>query len=286
MDPVRAITIAGLCLFLLGAFLTWQAPNGEAYSVLLLFPVIAIAGAYALAPQLRWWYWQRYGTPDLDPALAPLLDRFDLYRRLDLEGKREFRRRTFLLRENTELSGNGIPELPPELPTLVAASAATVSFYADGEKDFLFDPFQTVVFYLHPFATPNHETLHITESHVDDGAIIWALEVFVRSVVEPRQYLHLGLYEWGRVRMHLRPQLRRKLEHAALTFGQIRKIADFREQPLREYIGLEPDRAAITLALYFTHAERFAQLHPDHFAEVRAALGRPDPIEISQLPVR
>ncbi len=258
MDPVRAISLSGLCIFAIGAIFRYTTSN-SAYDLLMIIPVIAIGGALALAPQLRWRYWLKH-APDLPVELAPLLERFDLYRRLGLEDKREFRRRTFMLQQRFHFHGEAIEEIPQDLEIMAAASATTVGFH---REDFLLGDYETVVFYRHFFPTPVHEVLHCSELHPGDGAIIWTMHVFLRSCVEPKKYLHLGLYEYGRAMMNLEQDLRSKLDALALSYPDVAKLSGFTEAKLKEYIGLpELDLTAITLVLYFTHRAEMATLQP------------------------
>lgn len=222
-----------------------------------------------MAPQLRWWYWKKH-PPDLPIELAPLLERFDLYRRLGLEGKREFRRRTFLLQERFHFHGQAIEEIPPDIITMVAASAATVGFH---REDFLLGDYETVVFYRHYFPTPAYDVLHCSELHPEDGAIIWTLNVFLRSCIEPKKYLHLGLYEYGRALLTLEPVLDNKLTELALDYAAVEHLTGFSEEKLKAFIGLpELNLTAITLVLFFTHRDEMEKLRPELAAEMSGLL--------------
>jgi hypothetical protein len=268
MDPVRAITLSGLCLAALGCILRYTTRSGQ-YDWMILLPIIIIGGALALAPQLRWWYWKKH-APDLPVELAPLLERFDLYRRLGLEDKREFRRRTFLLQEHFHFHGQAIEEIPPDIITMVAASAATVGFH---REDFLLGDYETVVFYRHYFPTPDYKMLHCSELHPADGAIIWTLNVFLRSCIEPKKYLHLGLYEFGRAMLNLEPELKEKVDALALDYPGVTEMSGFSEDILKKYIGLpELDLSAITLVFFFTHRVEMETLRPELAAEISGLL--------------
>lgn len=250
MNPVRAIYLSCACLIAIGLLLSWAAD--QPYSALLILPLLVAAGVYTLSPQIMWWWWKS-NPPDLDVSLAPLLERFDLYRRLDLDGKREFRRRTFLLKEATDIEGKAIEHFPVDVKVMVAASAATITFH---REEFLLEGFEKVVFYRHFFPSPELEVLHSSELYPKDGAIIWTLNVFLRSCIEPTKYLHLGLYEYGRALMYLEQNLRSKLDALAFDYPLIETITSFPEDKLKAFIGLEElDMAAITLVLYHTHRE-------------------------------
>lgn len=235
------------------------------YSSLLLIPALVAAGTYTLSPQIMWWWWQR-NPPDLPTELASLLERFDLYRTLDLDGKREFRRRTFLIREATHLHGEAIDEFPEDVRIMVAGSAATVTFY---RSEFLLEHFDTIIFYRHLFPTPAYEVLHASEIHETDGAIIWTLNIFLRSVVEPLKYFQLGIYEYSRALYYTEPKLRTAMEATSLDYEEVEKISQFSETALKKFIGLDTlDLPAITQTLYYTHASRFQELYPAKFERV------------------
>ncbi len=267
LNPVQATYLSSACLILLGLILSWT--TGEVHSALIIVPLIVVAGVYSLSPQIMWWFWQR-NPPDLPTDLAPLLQRFDLYRRLDLAGKREFRRRTFLLREATHVHGQAIEEIPADIHIMVAASAATIGFH---RREFLLEGFNTVVFYRHYFPSPVHDVLHCSEMHSDDGAIIWTLNVFLRSCIEPKKYLHLGLYEYARALFYLDRGLAGRMESLALDYPQVERLTGFSETKLKEFIGLDPlDLPAITLVLFHTHREEMSALAPLTLKEIEAEL--------------
>jgi hypothetical protein len=270
MDPVRAISLSGACIFAIGALLRYTTRD-SAYDLLMILPVIAIGAALALAPQLRWRYWMKH-APDLPGDAAGLMERFDLYRRLGLKSKREFRRRTFLLKERFHFQGEAIESIPEDVRVMVAASAATVGFH---REDFLLGDYETVIFYRHYFPTPVHEVLHASELHPGDGAIIWTFSAFLRSCVEPKKFLHLGLYEFGRAMLNLEPALKEKLAALAFDYTAIQKVSGFPEAKLKEFIGLpELDLTAITLVLYFTHREEVAALFEEALTAMDALLSK------------
>lgn len=268
MEPVRAAYLACLCLFVSGLVLRFTSDTPA--DLLIILPLVAAAGVYTLAPQIRWWHWLR-NPPDLPIDLAPLLERFDLYRRLDLAGKREFRRRTFMLREGTHIHGQAIEHFPEDVKVMVAACAATVSFHRD---DFLIGDYENVIFYRHYFPSPAHEVLHSSELHVADGAIIWTLNVFLQSVVEPHKYLQLGIYEYARALYTVEAGLEDAVAAVALDYAGVERISGFSEDKLKEFIGL-PDlnRTAVTHVLYFTHRERMQQFFAATVSELDRIFG-------------
>lgn len=275
MDPVRAIYLAALCLIIMGAVLTWQ--TGDVQSGLFLIAALAAASAYSLAPQLRWWHWKK-NPPDLSTEMAPLLERFPLYRALDLDGKREFRRRAFLLREATESTGMAIETIPGDVRLMAAASAATITYY---REEFLLPGFENLIFYPHQFPTPEHDVLHASEMYAQDGVIIWTMKYFVRSVVEPHKYLQLGFYEYARALFATDADAAERAARHALTYEEIHRLTDFSQAALQSFIGLEVlDLAAITLTVFHTHAAGFAARYPERFRGLMEAFPLRLPVSV------
>lgn len=239
---------------------------GEKYAWLVVPPVVLMGGVFSLKPQINWWYWTRVGSPDLPTTYAPILERFASYRALTLEDKREFRRRTFLLRQRIQFIGKGIETVTEDIEYMAAASAAAVTF---GRRDFELTGFDTVVFYPHQFPTPQHEALHASELYVPDGTLIFTLNFFVRSVMEPRSYPQLGLYEFAKAYQQVYPG--RRLPR--LNWEQVQDISNFSAAKVKEFIGLpEIDLAALGVTLYLTHGEIMAQKYPNDYQAYGVAL--------------
>lgn len=264
MSPIKYFLIPFGALAVI-AFL-FAVNYGSGYAWLVVIPLVLIAGVLSLKPQIEWWYWNKVGAPDLPTDYAPIMERFDLYKKLDLEGKREFRRRTFLLKESMQYIAQGPDKVPADIQYMLAASAATVSFY---RKDFAFPEFDTAVFYPHQFPSPKHDKLHASELYAPDGTFIFTLNFFARSVIEPRQYLQLGIYEFAKAYQLVYPG--RRLP--AISWEQIEAISRFKQAKLEEFVGLEDlDLPAIGICLYFTHAETFRSLYPEDFKAYDRAL--------------
>ncbi|MEL6141268.1 MAG: hypothetical protein AAFU67_06590 [Bacteroidota bacterium] len=263
MNPLRYFLVPLAAMAGLALLATQQL--GEEWAWTIIPPVLAIAAVLGLGPQIKLWYWKRW-PPDLATEYAPLLDRFAFYLGLDLAGKREFRRRAFLLRETINFRGQGIESIPEDVQVMVAASAACVSY---GRKDFKFGDVETIVFYPHIFPSPAHQVLHASELFIPDGVIIYTLPFLARSVIEPQSYLQLGIYEFARAYQLLYPGA----AIPELRWEQIQQISSFKEEKIKEFIGLPViDQAAIGVVLYFTHATSFQRLAAREFKMIGQAL--------------
>lgn len=258
MIPIGTLTVlAGYFAFQVGSPYTWA----------LLVGTVLLAICYTLSPQINWWYWQRY-PPDLPAGLRRLLTmRFPFYNQLPPADQREFRRRVFLFQEAKDFRGQGIENLPDDMKTLAAISAVRIGF---GREDFLFEPFDTVVFYPHPFPSPQFDFLHTSELYVPDGTLIFSIDHFARSVLDEQAFLSLGLYEYSRIYRHRFPQQ----EQAVLEWPDIEAISGFSQEAIETFVGLKEgaglDRAGVTAALFFSFPEKFALKAPEVFRALRS----------------
>lgn len=263
MRPINYFMVPVGMLTAISAYYSFQ--YGSPYTWGLAIGVLLLAVLYIFTAQINWWYWQRR-APDLPAGLQRLFrERFPFYAHLDPIQQREFRRRVFLFQEAIDLKGQGIEEIPDDMKTLAAISAVRVGF---GQSDFLLEPFETIVFYPHPFPSPEIERLHTSELYAPDGVLIFSMEHFARSVLDERSFLSLGLYEYSRVyRM-----VHQRTAHSALNWASIETISGFTQASIEDFIGLNEahglDRVAITATLFFSFPERFRQQHPDEFQEL------------------
>ncbi len=264
MNPLRYFMVP---LLVLAAFAGWLAVTRDQQWVwLLLIALMGVAAVYTLGPQIKWWYWQRR-APDLPGAFARLLEtRFPFYMALTPDEKREFRRRVFLIREATDFSGVNMDKVPEDVEVMFAISQAMLTW---GREDMLLPDFEVVVFYEHPFPSPERDELHATELHTGDGAYIFSLPHFVKSVIEPRAYPQLGLYEISRAYQLTYPGN----EYPALDWPAFTRITGMEETAVKNFIGWpEPDLAALTMTLYFSHAPHLQKTAPAEFHHLTEAL--------------
>lgn len=263
MNPLRYFYIP--LLMLMGVALLLTAQDSVQYGWLPIPIMVAIALVYMFGPQIKWWYWGKY-PPDLSSRYAPLLDRFPFYLALDAEGKRRFRSQAFLFRANTVYKGKAMPRVPEDIQIFLSVSAACLFHGIDKPP---YDKADVVVAYPHPFPSPQIENLHRSEFFARDGVLIFSLPDLVQSVIEPQNFIHLGLYEYARVFLAEHG----RLDFPSLRWEQIEQVSAFRHEAAERWHGSGTlDVTAITLVLYFTHAKTFKETFAELYQEITAEL--------------
>jgi hypothetical protein len=245
---------------------------GQHWVWLLLLAIAGIVTVLIFTPQIDWWYWQRR-APDLPLGLRPLLEqRVAFYQRLDPPAQREYRRRAFLLREAMDFTGQGIEKIPDDVQLLPALAAATIGF---GRPDFLFPEYEKIVLYPHPFPSPQHDFLHVTERYAPDGVLLFSMPHLMRSVVEEQAFPNLALYEFAKIYRERYPDG----EYPALDGPTLESISGFSEAAVAKFLGFEqPDRQALTSVYFFSFASNFKQRAPEVYQTLCHAFAL-DPLE-------
>jgi hypothetical protein len=241
--------LAGLSLLLIDRY-------GQQWIWLLLLAAAGVVTVLIFSPQIDWWYWQRR-APDLPGGLRALLEkRVAFYQRLEPLAQREFRRRAFLLRESLEFTGQAIEKIPDDVQLLPALAAATISF---GREEFLFPAYERVVLYPHPFPSPQHDFLHVTERYAPDGVLLFSMPHLMRSVVEEQSFPNLALYEYAKIYRERYPEE----EYPELDWPQLEAISTFRREAVTKFLGFEePDLQALTSVFFFSFSARFREQAP------------------------
>ena len=268
----RLISIPFILMALISLFLAWEVHRS--YSIYIVPPVLILALIFVLSPQINWWWYSRR-PPDLKPVLRALLERAPgFYHRLGPDDQLKFRQRMALFVMAHEFMPEGIEAVPPDAEAVVAASAITVTF---GQEDFLFKKkYERIIFYVHPFPTPQYpELFHTSEVFDEDGVLLFSLEHLFRGFMQPQQYFHLGLYEYAKVFMRTWPSARfPQVEEA--YWPVLERISGFSRKAIEEWVGL-PDISpvAVAAAHFFIFPEAFKQEWPEAFEQFGTAFGNP-----------
>ena len=242
--------LAGISLLLIDRY-------GQEWIWLLMLAAAGVVTVLIFSPQIDWWYYQRR-DPDLPHGLRALLEkRIAFYQRLEPGAQREFRRRAFLIRESLDFTGQAIEKVPEDVQLLPAIAAATVSF---GREEFLFSDYEKVVLYPHPFPSPQHDFLHVTERYAADGVLLFSMPHLMRSVVEEQSFPNLALYEYAKIYRDRYPGQ----DYPALDWPALEAISRFSREAVVKFLGFaEPDTQALTSVYFFSFATRFRERAPE-----------------------
>lgn len=257
--PAFRLSIPFILLLGLAVYLTIEVDTS--WSLFMIAMVIILVSAYVLSPQINWWWWQR-NPPDLPVEMAQLLaTKLPYYQQLSPEDQREFRRRMFLFNEGTNFMPQVLEKMPLDAKVMIASAPVTMTF---GQEDFLFNNFENVVVYPHPFPSPQHEEkFHASEIYEPDGVIMFCLEHVLRGFVDPKQYLNPAWYEYAKVYKITYPAYDYG-DWSAVSWEQMQSISNFSYEALERWIGLPNlDMEAMGIAFYFIFPQQFQLVLPE-----------------------
>lgn len=266
MNLSRKIALPIVLLGLAALYLTWEVD--ESYSWYIIPCVILLALIYVFSPQIDWWGYQR-NPPKLDPLVESLIGKYlPFYQKLDENWRRRFRERVALYTISKEYMPQGFETVPADIKGLIASCAVWISF---GREDFLFEKFENIILYPHPFPSPQYpEHFHISEIFEEDGVIMFAMEHFMLSYMNPGQYYHTGLHEFSKIFMRTYPN--ENYPQAPADFWEkISRVSGFSKEAIDKWIGLpDMENLPVMMVHFFTFPERFKQFFPEEFSRLRA----------------
>jgi hypothetical protein len=143
---------------------------------------------------------------------------------------------------------------------MIAAHAVRVTLKYD---DFLIGDFDRIMMYKHPFPSPRHKFLHIVETEVEDGVIIFTLDYLMNGVLEPAQYYNIAYHAYVEAFCKQNPTIDFSFIESVTT-DHMELISGFKVEDLLTTLGYKSlDPVPVVVTYYFTFREKFIELLPD-----------------------
>ncbi len=266
----RYFLAAFLMMALVFLYLAWTEDSG--WAVFIIPPVILAAVAYVFSPQLDWWQYRRNPPPVPKPFFHMIRKKSRFFNRLSPSGQRRLLERLMLYVKAHHYSGQAMKMVPEDAKMVLAHYVAMLTFH---REDFLMKPFERIVFYPHPFPSPDIPDLHISEHHESDGVLIFSLPHMMKAFLNPRSYFQPALYELGLVCRSLWKEEGWPEPFPAWE-DQMAAISGFPKEKLGKVIGKEVDFLGVAVHHFFQFPESFQAALPDLYQRLSSCL-RVDP---------
>ena len=228
---------------------------------------LILAGMYIMAPQINWWWFEKY-PPELDPQTKNFLDTHVFYyQKLSPELKTRFRHRVAMFmvgnefirpvhKDNPDAASlrNSVPE---DLKAAVACNFVQVHF---GKTDLVSKKFEHYILYPHSFPTIQFQVFHNSEIYEPDGVVLFSADPLMQGLTQPQNYFNIGLYEMARVF---------KYSFNATTLPEmpereLNNISRMSKEFIESIVGLSDlDNFAITAHHFFVFPQTFSVISPD-----------------------
>lgn len=216
--------------------------------------LITVMVAYVFQHQLNWWWYQRY-PPGLPEEIQRMYTSVSLwYGGLSPEARNRFDTRAHLFVEAKEFIAQGFGKVAEEAKYVIAYYATLLTL---GRKDFLFHKYSRVVFYLHPFLTPQFpDTVHTYEIEHEDGTLIFSLEQLMAGFMAPQKYYQTGLHAFA----ELYAQQYHLSGDSLVTWPDLEAIGGWSREHIAEFTGFTQEEIAPALIHHwFTHREALSR---------------------------
>lgn len=226
--------------------------------LLMVFLMIAL---YVMKAQIDYWWHKKYPLP-IEPEIKKwLIHNFPFYNSLDGELKQKFEDRLGLYIEARLFTSLGSKErqVPEDLKAMIAAHAVRVTL---NYEDFLIGDFDRIMMYKHPFPTPKHQYLHIVETEVEDGVIIFTLDYLLNGVLEPDHYYNIAYHAFAEAFSKQNPTIDFSFL-GEVTKEHMQLISGFAVEDLLTTLGYKSlDPVPVIITYYFTFREKFEKSLP------------------------
>ncbi len=245
-------------LILVQSFRDESISNRSYYWLIPLLVILSII--YVFQYQINEWWLKKYPIP-LDDQDRQLLEKHSVFfKGLNETDKIRFGTRVYQFVRTKEFVAIGKEHkaVPYDIQLLTAMVALEVSFF--GEKP-LYDNYDRIIFYKHPFPTPKIQQLHTVETHAEDGVILMALDYLAAAITDPVRFYHIGYHAFGEAFMFEQPKLQYP---EPLPWSTIEHISKFTAGGIKKTIGLPRfDMLPIGISMYFAFGDRMKELYPE-----------------------
>ena len=205
--------------------------------ILLLIAMITYISQY----HINWWWYKKY-PPKLPSEIEAFFEKSaPIYRNLSAEDREKFGMRVRLFVESKEFIGKGIEEIPEDVLYMIAYYAILLTF---DQEDFLFDRYERIVIYPHPFLSPNiPDDVHSVEIEHSDGTIIFSLEQLAAGFLNPAKYYPVGAHAFAEILTRQKSDEQKSDD----AWAEIEQKLGLSRTAIENFIGLKQESTAATL---------------------------------------
>ncbi len=227
---------------------------------------------WVMQHQIDWVWYQRF-PPNLDESMQKLYSKTNaFYRNLTTTEKLKFGERAALYVKAKEFIGQGQEKVAEDLKFMVAFYAALLTW---NQSEYLFEEYDRIVYYLHPFLTPNHnERVHTYEVEHGDGTIILSIDELVMGFLSPGKYYQTGLHAMAEAYFACYEIKKFPGEDENIWFD-LEQISGVSREKIESHIGMKQDDPRPVIVHHFiSYAEKFAEKSPALYAELVGHFGQ------------
>jgi glucose-regulated metallopeptidase M90 len=226
---------------------------------------------WVMQHQIDWAWYERH-PQKLDDSMQKLYEKSSgFYRSLKDEEKAKFGKRATLYVQAKEFIGMGQDKVAEDLKFMVAFYAILLTL---NRENFLYHEYDRIVFYLHPFLSPNYnERVHTYEVEHTDGTIILSVDELVTGFMSPSKFYQTGLHSMAEV-FFACYAVEDFPEFGDRIWSDLEQISGVSLERIEKHVGMKQDDPRLVVVHhYIAYAEKFAEISPVLFATLLRFFG-------------
>lgn len=238
--------------------------------IILFISGILLALVYIFNKDINIWH-HRKNKIGLDQKEKDFINNhFPLIHCVPQDSRDLFYKKISLFKVDKEFIGQGMDGVPYQAILLSGAYAA---FFCLSKENYSvpFPKIPVYVFYNHAFPSPQFpKSLHISETHKEDGTLIFSIPHLLKGSYEPLKFFNSGLYESAK--SAIKPDF---YENNLPSAGKLCLLGGYTLQDLEKYMGIPKeyiDQRALAITLFYTRNQHFKKMFPVAFENLKAQM--------------
>ncbi len=251
-----------LIILLLGVGYWVYYAGHRSYSYLLIPIVMALVIVQIFEPQIKWLAAKSHPIR-VDKVIRRMLsDTFLFYQNLPEPLRESFDKRLWLIIRHKDWTGMKLSSIPEDIKAVAMVPAIAMTM---NKEDFLFEKYERVILYKHPFPSPRFHAWHASETNHEEGVIIFSIEQLFNAFLHPDKYYNVAFHEWSAIYI-------RTFDDDTfsgmkwLNWEELEQIAPYGKEHIEAWLGLPvEDLRQVTLHHYFIFPRQMQKVTPDVF---------------------
>ncbi len=267
--PSKILAIPFLLIVSIAGYYSWKVDDSYVFFILPFFFILALI--YILAPQIDWWWYERY-PPDVDKPVRKMLEKVNpFYNRLTPQDQTRFRQRLAMFVMGVNFIPKGWDIIPEDVKFAIAANAIQLNFH---QADLLFEEYENVVVYPTAFPSPQYpKHLHSSEVFKEDGVLLFSAQEVMHGAIKPRQYYNVALHEYVKVFMDKFPAPSLPI-FTEEDWSALGKVSHLQEINIRQILNVpDIDPTIVAATLYHSFPEGFKKTFPEQALQLGTIFG-------------
>lgn len=243
-------------------------------TIIVLICITALMLIYIFNEQLNKWWWRRNLPPLERPLKSWMAGYSRFYNSLDEPTKELFERRisTFNKIKNFTLKAERDYQLEEDVKTIISHEFSRLTLH---RPLYLYEGFEHIVVYNHPFGSPSIKQLHTLEVQQEDSVIILSKEQLINGFLNPDTYVNIALLAAIMVFVQLNPRLPYP-EVTSLEKQDIAAAHGIQLEVIKSTTGSENiNKLDLLIFCYKLYPNRTESFSPERFEQLKTLFAPP-----------